>query len=428
MRCFLLLFSLKFSFSFSQHADSIRSELWKVNQKINEIPCESGQLLTHRGMNLFLAERVSYYLADHENLSFVKNNITLNTATGIFSMSHSLFEPSGADEAVKSYNVIGLKANVFNAFQAVASKANFNNELGFTYKHFWVAKPKIILNNCSEKQILEAKRAIILKKLSQEIKDKGIEFENTLVELSDLNKTQIKELSDDFYKNLKEEYSRKFAEQQHRALFDSLLFKTIRTHWTNFNLYLPVMFQRFTIAENLITDFKNKKSYPAEISLSHTRFLETQKALKIYLNFRAGILVNNAINSRMLSWTSFESYKSSGGQKTDYLMSNQLDRAIIGSFKNFITPNIKAQLIFYPPENHFGLSATLEQNFGKYKALNGTLGIPVVLIDKQSEALSNFEIQIHYFDLTNSIHSNRNLKDNISIGLTWGQAIGRRVY
>ena len=294
---------------FSQSADSLITNFQKQHKSIQNLPCETGQLLTNRGMNLFVGERVAYYLADHENLSFCKNNVILNTADGIFTMSHSLFEPLGTDEPVKSYHVIGLKANIFNAFQAAANKTNFNNELGFTYKHFWVSKPKITLNNCEEKQIFDAKRAIILKNLAKEINEISQEFENTLLNMFELNSSQKKELKADFYKNIKEEYSRKFAEKQQRALFDSLQFKTMRSRWTNLNMYVPVMVQRFTTAPDFSTDFSTKKSYPAELSISHTRFLETQKATKVYVNFRVGIKANNSITSRMVPLTSLENYR-----------------------------------------------------------------------------------------------------------------------
>lgn len=420
-----LLFLLVSGKILAQSAETINDEFEAINKSISNISCKKGQLLTNRAMNLFMADGLAYYLADHENLTFCKNNITVNSATGIFSMSHSLFQPTGEDLPVKSFNAIGLKTNVFNAFQATANKTTFNNELGITYKHFWLSKPKTILNNCQEKLASDVSRAIILRKIQSEISSKAKVFEKELHTFSDSTKTELRE---NFYKNLKEEFSRKFAEEQFDDLFKTMRFKKVSMHWTNLNVYLPVIQQRFTAAENLNTDFRTKKSYPAELSISHSHFIEWKNATKLFLNLRAGVLSNNSFNSRLLKNTNLENYIIYGGKKANYLIDNEIDRAIIGNFKNFITPNIKGQIIYFPPENHFGLSVNLEQNFGKYKATNATLGIPVVLIDKQSYALSNFEIQIHFFDITNTINPARSLKNNISLGLTWGQAIGRRVY
>jgi hypothetical protein len=413
---------------FAQNTEQIVAQFKKIDETVKTQQCEASQLLTYRAMNLFLADRVGYYLSDAENLTFCKNNITLNTGTGGFSMSHSLFEPTGGDLPVKSYNVIGLKANVFNAFQAAANKTSFNNELGFTFKHYWIATPKTTLNNCQEKQVLDAKRAVILKNITLEITNKGIVFENSLHDISEITESTKKEVKADFYKALQEEYARKFAELQYRSLFDSLRYKKLTANWTNVNVYIPVIRQRYTVAENLNTDFKLHKAYPAEISVSHTRFIETHKAAKLYFNFRAGLLLNSVINSKILNWTSTETYLNSGGKYVSYLFDNQIDRTIIGKYSHFITPNIKAQVVFFPPENHFGVSGTIEQNFGVFKATNGTIGIPIVLIDKQSAPMTNLEIQIKYFDLANTFNSTRSLKDNVSISLTWGQPIGRNVY
>ena len=151
----------------SQSADSIITNFNDVNVTIKNIECADGQLISNRAMNLFMADRVGYYLSNHENLTFCKNNVTLNTATGIFSMTHSFFEPTGADLPLKSYNALGLKANIFDAFQATKNKTTFNNELGVTFKQFWLSKPKTILNNCDEKQLSDAVREVIFQNLKR---------------------------------------------------------------------------------------------------------------------------------------------------------------------------------------------------------------------------------------------------------------------
>jgi hypothetical protein len=427
----LPLISLLFFLSYlgkSQSTDSLISVLENVHQSIMNQSCAEGQILTNRGMNLFMADRIGYYLSDHENLTFCKNNITLNSANGIFSMTHSFFEPTGADFPVKSFHALGLKTNAFNAFQSATNKQAFSNELGITYKHFWLSKPKVALYNCDEKSFYDTSRELALQKLKGEMEEKGNDFENKLINIQNVTNSVKKQIKLAFYKTLSEEYSRKFAEIQYRDLFETMRFKTIKMHWTNVNFYLPVIRQRFTVAENFTDNFSIKKAYPSEISISHTRFLETQKAAKIYFNIRAGLLANNSINSQILNWTSIETYEKLGGVNSTYLLDKQLDRITIGDFKNFLTPSLSAQFTYFPTENHFGFAASMEQNFGKFKALNGKIGIPIVLIDKQSAPQTNFEIQIRYFDLTNTLNSGRSIKDNVSIGLTLGQTIGRNVY
>jgi hypothetical protein len=428
MKFFLLVFFINPLLLISQNVETLTRDLSKVHFETKNISCESGQILTNRGMNLFMADRIGYYLSDHENLTFCKNNITLNSANGIFSMTHSFFEPTGADLPVKSFHALGLKTNAFNAFQSVTNKEAFSNELGITYKHFWLSKPKVSLNNCEEKSFYDISREVAFQKLKSEMTAKGNDFENKLINTQNVTDAVKKQVKSAFYKTLSEEYSRKFAELQYRDLFETMQFKTIKMNWTNVNFYVPVIRQRFTVADNLADNFKIKKGYPAEISLSHTRFLEMKNATKIYFNIRAGILANNSINSKILNFTNIETYEKLGGVNSGYLTDKQLDRATIGNFKSFFTPSLSAQFTYFPPKNHFGIAASIEQNFGKFKALNGKIGIPIVLIDKQSAPQTNFEIQIRYFDLTNTLNSGRSIKDNVSIGLTLGQPIGRNVY
>lgn len=424
----LLVFCINPFLLVSQTTETIIEGLIKINQETKNSSCEKGQLITNGGMNLFMGDRVGYYLSNQENLTFCKNNINLNSSNGIFAMSHSLFEPTEADLPVKSFNVIGLKANILNAFQASTNKVVFNNELSFTFKHFWLSKPKVYLNNCIEKEIFDASREILLQTLKKELREKGDDFENNLINSQNTSEAVKKELKLSFYRNLKEEYSRKFANAQYRDLFETMRFKSLKMNWTNVNFYIPIIRQRFTVTESFSDNFNIKKYYPAEFSISHTRFLETKNATKIYFNLRVGILANNSINAKMLNWTSIEAYEKLGGMNSMYLIDRQLDRAFIGNFKNFFTPNLSAQLTYFPPDNHFGIAASIEQNFGKFNALNGRIGIPIVLIDKQSAPQTNLEIQINYFDLTNTLNSGRSMKDNVSIGLTWGQPIGRNVY
>lgn len=420
-----------FVFSFTANAqskaDSIYTILKNANNSIEKLKCTEYQPISYRAMNLFMADRVGYYLAESENLTYTKNNLTLNTADGIMSMTHSFFEPSGSDLPLTNFTALGLKTNIFNAYQASNNKTTYKNELGLTIKKYWISKPKIFSEKCIEKEIADASRAVILENIRKEILDKSFEFENNLMQnVPDSNISNT--LKSVFYSNLKEDIWRKFATLQFRDLFENMRFKRIAMQWTTANVYLPVINQKVTVAPNLEGNFLIKKTYPAEISISHTRFTEWRNASKFYFSIRGAVQINNSINSKIIQENTVSELKDLGLKNTSYLVDKQLDRVYFGEFRNFITPNLKTQIVYFPPQNHFGISASLVQNFGKFKAFNGVLGIPVVLIDKQGESQTNFEIQIHYFDMTNSLNSARKFSENISIGVSFGQPIGRRVY
>ena len=205
-------FVFSFTASAQSKADSIYIIFKNANNAIEKLKCAEYQPISYRAMNLFLADRVGYYLAESENLSYTKNNLTLNTANGIMSMTHSFFEPSGNDLPITNFTALGLKTNVFNAYQASNSKATYKNELGLTLKKYWISKPKTITENCIEKEISDASRAVILENIRKEIFDKSLEFENNLIRNApDTNISNA--LKSDFYSRFTENISRKLAEQ-----------------------------------------------------------------------------------------------------------------------------------------------------------------------------------------------------------------------
>ena len=382
-----------------QSKEEIVALFQKQHDSLVSQPCSSGQLINKRSMNLFMADRIGYYLGSDEQLSYCKNNLGLNTATGILSLTHSLFEPSGQDEALRKFKAIGLRVNAFDSFDALKNGQKFSNELGFTVKNYWLKEPKISLKNCEQKTASNLSSAILLAKTIGKIDQKSKDFELDLALNGQENEAIKKDLRQRFYKNLQEEYSRKIAEGQMRDLFQTMRFSKISMHWTNLAAYVPVMYKRLSRIETSSGLSQKLTAYPLEVALNHTRFIETGNASKYFWISRLGITVNNSIDAK-----------------------------ILGEPKEFLNPKIYSQFTYFPPENHFGLSVGIEQNFGRFKDTNGRIGIPVVLIDKQSFAASNFEIQINFPDLGNSAGIRNSLKDRIYLAVVFGQPIGRNVY
>lgn len=377
-----------------QQIDTLSYHFQKQNQFLTEQPCTQGQIISKRAMNLFLADRVGYFMSSDQNLSFCKNNININTATGVFALTHSLFEPTGEDASVRNFNAIGLRVNAFDAMGSIINSKKYSNQIGITFKRFWLSSPNVTLNHCSEKLLSDAKRSAILKRVSADFVQKSKEFLQYIHEQNNLDATTKTQLISEYFESNNELYSRQYAEAQMEDLFQNIRFKKLRLHYTNFNLYIPLLRQQFTD----ISGTWSARSYPAEASIMHTRFSENGKKNKNFWINTFAIWGNNSYNST-----------------SDF------------TFKQFITSTLRSQWVVFPPDYHFGISVALEQNIGYYNATNATIGLPIVLIDKRSFAHTNFEIQIQLPDLGNQVFNNL-LKDRIYIGLSFGQPIGRNVY
>lgn len=418
----------------AQYADKLIEDLRAVHNNIKAPGCSSQQVISNRAMNIFLSDRVGSYLSGYKDLSLYKNNITFSSGDGIFSLNHNFFQAKGLDEPVREFLTVGIKTNAANAFAAAFLNKTFTNELGVTIKKSWISKPVTAINNCFEKKLADINREQQLAMLASAITNKETEFKKSLAGvksegMSDTVFATVKEqLTNDFYKNLQEEASRQFAEQQYRELAATERFKSIALNWTNFSVYLPVLQQQFVSAESLAAAAANKRSYPFEVSVNHSRFWETKKYGRLLLTLDATVFLNNSVQSQRLQALSYQEYKSAGGSDTLLLGQRRINSIYIGNFKNFVTPVVKFNFVYFPHASHIGISTSLEQNFGNYKALNFTLGIPVVLIDKTTAPAANFEFRVNFFDISHKVYPGRKLGDNISVGMTVGVPFSKIIY
>jgi hypothetical protein len=229
-----------------------------------------------------------------------------------------------------------------------------------------------------------------------------------------------------FYSGLQEEYARKFAELQSLALLETNHYGHISTSWTSLSTYIPLIRQRFHVAESYLQPFETPYAYPWVVTLSHTRFWESPAWGRLFFTLSVGMDWNNSVRSKLLSPTNLVDYKRQGGTDTLRLFEIGSENGHIGTYQNFFTPVGNIQLIYFPPDSHIGLSFRLEKNVGIYPALNGKLGFPLVLIDKKGDPAANFEFQIRYMDLSHTLAPRQGA--NISIGLTVGIPFSKIIY
>jgi len=252
----------------AQSADSLIGNLKSIQNKLETNPAYSQDLISNRAMNLFVADQIGSYLTEDKNLSFFKNYVILDAAKGILSVNHNFFESKGLDEPVRSFMVVGAKANVLNAFYSINSNRTYVNNFGVSVQKNWISKPAIKINHELDKKKMDMLRAIILKKLETEINRKNEEFQEQISSLkpnavSDSDLLKSKEwLSKEFYSKLSDDYNYKFAYLQYQALKESSDYKSISLHWTNIYVYLPVILERWLVADSLSSYPNTKSSYP----------------------------------------------------------------------------------------------------------------------------------------------------------------------
>lgn len=408
---FLLPLSLR---SHAQLTEDVKAKLALINQKVVNTSCSSGKglLISERAMNLLLSDKIGSYLSQFNDLSFYKNNVTFDAGDGTFSLNHNLFQATGEDTSIRTFLVVGARANVSNAFAAAFANKPFQNRLGVTVKKTWLGKPRTYFD-CLQKQEMDAERAILLQSLLTDLDRKAVEFERNLASIksSDIPGQNIQAVKDSLRKKfgseILDEYNKRFTVSQSQTLINRSAYKKITLSWTSISFYLPVIRQQFLVAKSLTQNSERKYSYPVELALYHTKLYEWGNKGRLFLGIAGTVLQNNSVQASLL---------------------NETNNVFSGEYRNFFTPSIKGQAIYFPPDSHIGLSGQIEQNFGEYNVLNAFVGIPIVLIDKETAPAATFHFQVRYFDISNQVMPSKSWKDKLSVGMTLGVPFSKIIY
>jgi hypothetical protein len=355
--------------------DTLIRQLKTIDAAVKASP--DGLPISNRAMNIFLSNKIGYYLSSINDLTLYKNSVLFNAATGTLAVDHSLYQPKGLDQRVRSFTTIGVQANVADAFAATYSNRPFDNRFGFLTKQTWITKGH---SHCTpgQKQAMDAIRAGILHQLER-----------------DTARQQ-------FNTDLRDEYYYAFALQQSEMLIKTSNYKDLTLSWTSVSLYIPLITENIPVAPALPDSLTTRHAWPLQLNITHTKLWESTRSGRFYLTIAGDLRLNNARDGYQLETVTSPKW------------------AYIGAYSNFLTPTLKGQIIYLPPTSHFGISVQLEQNFGPYHALNGILGLPIVLINKKSEPVCNFEFQVRFFDLSHTVQAGRGLPGRTSIGLTIG--------
>jgi hypothetical protein len=426
----------------AQNGEKIVSKLKSVNDSLVSKSCDSADAaaISNRAMNVFLSD-VTGYLSSKTDLSYFTNYVTYNTAESKLTVNHNFQKASGADEPLKKLFSIGLSISIPNNYAASFLDYKHETGLGFMLGYKWLGKVKTHFADCgtglnmvNQKQKMDALRTGIVNSLAVEIKNKEIDFENALNEIrtADLNGLQPDSataiIRQEFYNELNEKADEKFATLQAVTLTETKNFSLISTHWTGIHFYLPVFSSKHDVAPTVTENFQQKKSYPLELILSHTRLWESSKTGRFFATFGTGILLNNSKLSYNIENVGYSEYKNLGGIDNQHDEALKSNKAYIGNYGNFVTPSAQFRLVYFPVEYHLGISILVQQNFGKYNFLNSRIGIPVVLINSKKTPAIDFEFYVSLTDITNQSETKNTPENKTFVGMSLGIPLSRLMY
>ena len=416
----------------AQNGHDIITGLKSINAATTGKSCHAtdAAAISHRAMNVFLADKTSY-LSAARDLSFFTNYVTYNTGDGKFTVNHNFQPPHGADDPIRTLFSFGFDMTIAGSYAKSFLDKRFENEVGVTASYKWLGKVKTRFAGCdgpaSQKTAMDAARAALIAQLQQEITAKETAF---TLSLDSLDAAAIPgqqpagakmTLLQHFYADLKTAYEEKFALGQAVLLTNTANFKTISTGWTSLTAYLPVYFPKYTVAPSFTTAFSGHRPYPASITLAHTRMWEMKPAGRLFFTLEASILFNNAKLGHRLSKLNFSEYKSLGGTAIQQSPDPGNNKLYIGEYSTFVTPLLAARLVYFPPNSHVGISVLAEKNFGDVDPISCRIGVPVVLINSKKTPAFNLECFVSFFDLANTTHTTGRTTAGLAIGIPFSR-------
>lgn len=154
---------------------------------------------------------------------------------------------------------------------------------------------------------------------------------------------------------------------------------------------MPVSLTEYEVyKEESSTKAETKKYYPVawEGSLSGYFKSLTKGTLQLTGEYKG--FMNNSIAANILKERTFTTIPDNT-PTTPVELSTQ--NKFIGDYDSFITHNFKGDLVYFFPNQFFGLSASFDYSLGEYEASTWKLGIPFYFKGKNNEAAVSVELQ-----------------------------------
>ncbi|WP_431209436.1 hypothetical protein ACQ86N_25090 [Puia sp. P3] len=361
----------------AQSPDSLIRQLTAIHTATTK----SSFPISERAMNIYLSNRIGYYLSDPNDLTLYKNSVLTDATTGQVAVNHSLYQPKDADQRIRNFATIGVKAY---------AKDPSYTRLGFLFKQTWITDGRIRYKDAGQKSTMDALTGGILQTLTNEIRDKIRRLRNhryhrpAAIQLRPPRRIQLR-LRAAAIRNARQT-RRLFPHYPRLDQPRSLSPPDHRKHKSRTHTGITVYYQARLPRPPRPQPYPALGKHPLRTLLSHW--------------------------DRQPAPRQFPRRVPAGHHLFQKLLARRLQQ--------LPDPDNNSRHRLVPAHFHVGFSLHAEQDFGPYHALNAGIGVPIVLINKRAEPACNFEFLVRFSDLANTLPPGRGLPGKTSIGLTAG--------
>jgi hypothetical protein len=385
-------------------------------------------LVTWPTYNRFVAKKAAYFLSESGDLSLFGNYFIADVTDGRLTFGHNQVFKSGNDR-IKSVLTYGVETNIVNNFANLFANHKFNNEIGINLKLTKLFSKKTTMGYSGGQQaLMRSKRAAYIAILTRKKINDVTQVQSGLAApAASLRATQQQTGLNDYCKKQGDKYKNEFYDYELEELEDvgSRKYNSFFTHWLSITSFIPVTNNVYETAALVTDPLETQKARFWKLGVNYSGITES-KIGSVFFTVSADLNYNNTI--------SIQSDTISKYSKADYialvpganpatLLNKSPDDVYIGHYESFWTPVFKIQGAYFPrfkSASKIGISGTLEKKTGKYDPLNFTLGIPMLLTDKDGERTINVEVQFKWTDISNTVNPSKTIGDKFIAGLSIG--------
>lgn len=380
-------------------------------------------------LNVFFKNEINSFATSIKDLSLEKYfaNVNSDDKTLIIGRTLDLRYFYKNPELLPIRNIITIygKSSVDKGFSKIYSENKSTNEynfsadlgLGFKYTRFGNGIIFFDKDRKIHKEKIRAIRNRIIKPSVDDEISKYVKGQFNIDTLEISIKENGKNIPSDIEKEVIEkkyyEFYKKIADKEIEYLKKEKLYYSYVNFWGGFEIYYPLTYKAINLkADNQNGDFEVKefKDFKYEVFGN------------LFWNFSKGWSFNTKITGKLVNNNNFISNESKPvtfqtilNQNPSQQILGKSDLVFIGSYDEFLTKSLKGDFTALFFNNSFGISATLEKNYGTYKATNWKLGIPFSLKDKDSKPTVNFEVQWKEINYNHII--------GVSVGYAFGKSL-----
>jgi hypothetical protein len=414
--------------------------------------------VTNRGLNIFFAKKLSYYVSGTRDLSLYQFTTAADIVEGRFSFNYNqgFFRDSFNDQKLKALLSIGMETDALQGIGKLwSAEKKWNDDIGINLKltiPFPGATIKFDKTTQSENALLEVldslkanqkdnikmERDDILLKIKSDIAEDVSKFINWYDSSKSLEGRKVARV-EKFIKTSKEKYQTQFFEEEAKALEEGgkETYNVSYMSWLSLYGYIPVTTKGNdyikTIADTAILANKVYRFYfNADVNF----FLESTKFGSVV--FRLGYEGRNMneILAEKVTTTDITLYKQIH-QNNDTILFSQIEKKqpYLGSVKNVYLNAFNLQVTVFPKalkyvglNVHFQAVFKVEKEAVKYPS-KLIVGIPFSIpADKEGEKRVNIEPQLVMDDILNQFEPAKSAKNKLSFGLKLGLPLGSIIY